>query len=89
MTSGEYNQHVTRCAQMVLALHPGNKTAAKAACTLFLQGLRGHIVGSNADAISILRYSSNPNAASGVNLITDAAWEAHLADVRAKIDTLP
>jgi hypothetical protein len=78
MTLAEYNQHVTRCAQLALGLHPGDKVAAKAR----LPGDHGrHARGHDRDhAADTLAVRAN---------IADVAWCAHLADVRAKIDTLP
>lgn len=92
MTLAEYNQHVTRCAQLALGLHPGDKVTAKARLPELAQGLRVAMLATTADAINTLLFSAHAHAADALVMrasIADAAWCAHLADVRARIDALP
>lgn len=89
MTLQEYNQHVTRCAQLVYGLFPGDKAAAKNAVSGTISSMRDRVAGLNADAIQTLRYSACSQAGAAFSMLADAAWAAHVADVKAKIDTLP
>lgn len=90
MLQAEYGTHVTRCAQAALGASAGAKLAAKASCSNLLSGLRQSLLPNIAACVDVLLWSTHAKTATGlVRDIYDIAWIAHVADVQAKIDTLP
>ena len=73
------------------AKQPDAKPAAKDAAALTLTGMKIKIAGTSASALETLRYTTSPTAVAALDTrvhLVDAAYEAFLADVRARIDTI-
>jgi hypothetical protein len=89
MTAGEYSTLLTRCAQ---ALYTGStKPEAKAAAPLALAGIKTKIAGTCALAHETLRYTTSTAVVAAMPTrahLVDAAFEAFISDVRARIDTI-
>jgi hypothetical protein len=89
MTAGEYSNLLTRCAQ---ALYTGTtKPEAKAAAPHALVGLKAKIAGTSASALETLRYTTSTAVVAVMPArahLVDAAFEAFISDVRARIDTI-
>jgi hypothetical protein len=87
ITQKDYNTLSQRCAQMLLLLHGGDKTASKARAATCLAGLKGALLPGSPDAVTAIRSTAYPLTPQGVSrAIDDVAWACFLADVAAAVD---
>jgi hypothetical protein len=90
MVQSDYNTLVTRNAQAALLAFGNVKAAAQAGCAGVLDGMRTTLLPNLGTCINVLLWTANPKVAPNSNRdIYQIAWLAHVADVKAKIATLP